>query len=344
MKASGNSKRKWPSLILPAVLLGVVLLCRARTEWADGYALHFYPVWSGAMSWLSAAIPVSLEEILVLGAAAYALFCLIGIRRRWVALLRLLLWITVWLYVGWGINYFRSSIYERAGKQPEAFDSLRFQSFLERYTRELNESYQPIETLDREPVEQEVKQFYAALPARWGLARPQSWQRPKRLLVNGLYNAVGVSGYVGPFFSEIQINHDAPPRQYPLLFAHELSHLLGVSNEAEANYWGFRACMASDREEIRYAGLQSLLPYVVSNARSALSKEDYARWRESLRPEVVEVYEAERLYWQERYSPLIGRIHAWFYNLFLKGNRIHSGMANYNEVIQMILTLEPEIN
>ena len=45
-------------------------------------------------------------------------------------------------------------------------------------------------------------------------------------------------------------------------------------------------------------------------------------------------------YWQERFSPLLGRIQGWFYDLFLKGNRISSGMANYNEVVQMILTLE----
>lgn len=335
-----KSRRPWISTLLAALLLGVVLVCRCRTSWADAYALHFYPLWSGAVSWLSARLPVSLDEWVVIVAVFLALARLVRIRKRWHALVNLLLWITVWFYGGWGLNYFRSSIYERAGMQPELFEAQKFQGFLEDYARQLNEGYCPFDELDKPAFEQEIKQYYATLPDHWGLAQPKSWQRPKRLLANRLYSAVGVSGYVGPFCSEIQINEDAPVRQYPLLYAHELAHLLGVSSEAEANFWAFRACMASSSPEIRYAGLQSLLPYVLANARSALPEEAYRDWLGTLRPEVMEVLQAERTYWQERYSPEIGRIHGWFYDKFLKGNRISTGSASYNEVIRILLTLE----
>ena len=328
------------SVLPPAVLLAGVLLCRSRPAWADWYALHVYPVWSGAASRVSSLVPVSLEEIIVVCALLAAIFCLVRLRRRWTALVSLLLWVVVWFYAGWGLNYFRSSIYERAGRQPEVFEPQRFQGFLDEYAQALNEGYQPVEEVDRLQVEQEVKAYYATLSERWGLARPKAWQRPKRLLLNFLYNAVGVSGYVGPFMAEIQINEDALPRQYPFLFAHELSHLLGVSSEAEANFWAWRACSASADPQIRYAALQSLLPYVLGNARSALSAEEYQAWVGTLRPEVKEVYETERAYWAERYSPLIGRIHSWVYDKFLKSNSIRSGTANYYEVIQMILTLD----
>ncbi|NLZ18767.1 MAG: DUF3810 domain-containing protein [Bacteroidales bacterium] len=73
--------------------------------------------------------------------------------------------------------------------------------------------------------------------------------------------------------------------------------------------------------------------------RGALPAEEYSEWLGTLRPEVLEVYRQQRAYWAERYSPLIGRIHAWFYDLFLKSNRIRSGTANYYEVVQMILTV-----
>ena len=334
-----TTRRQLGSVLVAALLLAVVLLCRSRTAWADWYALHFYPVWSGAVSWLSARLPFSLDEWVVILAAALALAHLIRLRKRWAALVGLLLWITVWFYAGWGINYFRSSIYERAGKRPEVFEPQRFRQFLDDYARQLNESYRPFGELDKEAVETEVKQFYATLSPEWGLAKPKAWQRPKHLVVNRLYSAVGVTGYVGPFFSEIQLNEDTPARQYPFLFAHELAHLLGVSSEAEANYWAWRACSASADPQVRYAGLQSLLPYVLSNARSALAEEDFVRWRDTLRPEVVETLQTEQAYWRERYVPWIGRLQAWSYNLFLKGNRIRSGMANYSEVVQMILTL-----
>ena len=113
-----------------------------------------------------------------------------------------------------------------------------------------------------------------------------------------------------------------------------------MSSEAEANYWGYRACRASADPQIRYAALQSMLPYVMRNARAALPEEDYKAWQQTVRPEVREVLLQEQAYWQERFSPLLGRIQGWFYDLFLKSNRIPSGMANYNEVVQMILTLE----
>ena len=335
-----SSRKHLLSALIAALLLGVVFLCRARTGWADAYALHFYPVWSGAASWLSARLPVSLEEWIVAGAVVLLIVDLVRIRKRWAALIGLLLWITVWFYAGWGLNYFRSSIYERAGKQPESFEEQRFLQFLDDFTQELNGSWQPFGELDKAPFEQEVKQFYATLPAEWGLAKPKSWQKPKRLLFNRLYSAVGVSGYVGPFVSEIQINEEIPPRQYPVVYAHELSHLLGVSSEAEANYWAWRACRASADPKIRYAALQSMLPYVMRNARSALPETDYSEWQRTIRPEVKEVLLQEQDYWQERFSPLLGRIQGRAYNLFLKGNRIRSGMANYNEVVQMILTLE----
>ena len=331
-------KQLAPALVA-AVLLGLVAVCRSHTAWADWYSLHFYPTWSGAVSWLSARLPFSLDEWVVILAAAIAVAHLVRLRKRWAALVGLLLWIAVWFYAGWGLNYFRSSIYERAGKRPEAFEPQRFRLFLEDYARQLNAAYRPYDGLDRTATEQEVRQFYATLSPDWGLARPKDWQRPKRLVANRLYSAVGVTGFVGPFFSEIQLNEDTPDRQYPFLFAHELAHLLGVSSEAEANYWAWRACSASSDPLVRYAGLQSLLPYVLGNARTALPEEEFVRWRDSLRPEVTEVLRDEQAFWRERYVPWIGRLQAWSYNLFLKGNRIRSGMANYNEVIQIILTL-----
>ena len=326
-------------VLVAAVLLGLVAVCRSHTAWADWYSLHFYPTWSGAVSWLSARLPFSLDEWVVILAAAIAVAHLVRLRKRWAALVGLLLWIAVWFYAGWGLNYFRSSIYERAGKRPEAFEPQRFRLFLEDYARQLNAAYRPFDELDGAATEQEIRQFYATLSPDWGLAKPKDWQRPKRLVANRLYSAVGVTGFVGPFFSEIQLNEDTPDRQYPFLCAHELAHLLGVSSEAEANYWAWRACTASSDPLVRYAALQSLLPYVLGNARAALQEEEFVRWRDSLRPEVTEVLRDEQAFWRERYVPWIGRLQAWFYNLFLKGNRIRSGMANYNEVIQIILTL-----
>jgi len=69
--------------------------------------------------------------------------------------------------------------------------------------------------IDTSEVEREVRAFYDALPEHWGLARPKAWQRPKRLLFDRLYPSVGVMGFVGPFFNEIQAGGDVLLVQYP---------------------------------------------------------------------------------------------------------------------------------
>jgi hypothetical protein len=117
-------------------------------------------------------------------------------------------------------------------------------------------------------------------------------------------------------------------------------HLLGVSNEAEANYWAYRVCRSSKRPAVRYSAYFGLLPYVLVNASSVLTEEEFREWIKTIRPEVVKDYEYKRMYWHERYSTLLGEVQNKIYNLFLKGNNIPSGRKNYAEVIGILLSLE----
>jgi len=145
---------------------------------------------------------------------------------------------------------------------------------------------------------------------------------------------------MGPFFAESQLNEELLPVQLPFTYAHELSHLLGVSNEAEANYWAYRVCRSSKRSAVRYSAYFGLLPYVLVNASSVLTEEEFREWIKTIRPEVVKDYEYKRMYWNERYSTLLGEVQNKIYNLFLKGNNIPSGRKNYAEVIGILLSLE----
>ena len=144
---------------------------------------------------------------------------------------------------------------------------------------------------------------------------------------------------MGPFFAEAQLNADLPDVQYPFTYAHEFSHVLGVSNEAEANYWAYRACTESPSTALQYCGYFGILPYVLSNASHLLSKDDFQTWLQTIRPEVKEQFNQKNEYWRNLYSPLIGSIQDFSYNLFLKGNQIPSGKKNYAEVIGLLLSL-----
>jgi hypothetical protein len=254
----------------------------------------------------------------------------------------MLAWVYVWFYLSWGLNYYRYNIYTRLQTPPVAYEEQHFQDFLKEYTQCLNASYQPQTEVDSDTLRHHIGSFYANLPEIYGLTQPQSWQHPKEFIFTPLYSKVSVLGSMGPFFSEAQLNADLPEVQYPFTYAHEFSHLLGVSNEAEANYWAYRACTESSSPALQYCGYFGLLPYVISNASYLLSKEDFQAWIKTIKPEVRTQYNEKNAYWQERYSPWIGKIQDFTYNLFLKGNKIPSGKKNYAEVISLLLSLPTE--
>lgn len=335
---------RW-GLMVMAILF--VMLCRYSPNLAEGYARCVYPYVSIVLSAFSSWFPFSLEEVLVVLVILW-LFLFPVLKRRggcgWKTIcgrmIECLAWIYVWFYMGWGMNYFRYNIYTRLQVKPVAYEEQKFMAFLDNYTDSLNTTYVdrvdvPMETIDRE-----VKSFYRRIPKSAGLVSPKDYQTPKFFTFTSLYSGVGVLGSMGPFFAEAQLNRDLLPVQLPFTFAHEFSHLLGVSNEAEANYWAYRACTESALPEMKCAGYMGLLPYVIANASRLLDKEQFQAWIKQINPEILEAYKNNRLYWQEKYSPLIGEVQEVTYNLFLKGNKIPSGQKNYAEVIGILLSMQ----
>ena len=147
---------------------------------------------------------------------------------------------------------------------------------------------------------------------------------------------------MGPFFAESHINMQITPLEYSFTYAHELSHLLGISSEAEANLWAYQTCLLSSDRKIKYSGYFGLFPYVLMNARGLLNENDYKNWISCVRPELIKQYQEKRKYWSSLYSPLLGEIQSEMYELYLKGNRISSGQKNYAEVVGLLLSLPDE--
>ena len=84
----------------------------------------------------------------------------------------------------------------------------------------------------------------------------------------------------------MHINRDVRPLEYPFVFAHEYSHVLGVSNEAEANFWAFESCRHSPVREFRYSAWFMLLTHTAGNIHSLLGDEAFEAWLGTLRPEI----------------------------------------------------------
>lgn len=343
MKKLSLFRIRWAILVL---LLAGVLFVRYSAGLGEVYARHIYPNLSFVLSWSVSWIPFSLCETLVLCAAIvcvaypfYARYRKIAWRSIIVREIEWLLWIYVWFYWAWGLNYFRSDFYSRASVTPAVYSEQEFRRFLTEYTLGINQTYSSCSLTDVSEMQREIKSGFNQIPVRYGLTLAQTFQKPKYSLVNALYSKVGVLGYMGPFFAESHVNRDLLSYQYPFVYAHELSHLLGTSSEAEANFWAYKVCTHSSNPLIRYSGYFGILPYVLSNAHDVLPENVYRRWVNSIRPEVLQHLSQADSYWSRRYSRLLGKMQSVIYEYYLKGNRISSGQKNYAEVVEMILSV-----
>mgnify|MGYP002916719890 CR=1 FL=1 len=202
----------------------------------EAYARNIYPYVSAVLSRFSSLFPFSVGDCLIYGSIVGLLVyvgCAIAGKCSWKTLagrtVEYLLWVYVWFYIAWGLNYFREDFFTRTQTTYVPFSSEHFQSFLDAYTDSLNASWVPIETIDREVVKEAVQEGYRELPTRFGLTTPGTYLHPKTMLFSRLMSGVGVMGYMGPFFTEYNLNPELLPVQYPFTYAHEMAHVLGLS-------------------------------------------------------------------------------------------------------------------
>lgn len=329
------------------LLLLFTILCRLFTPVAELYARFCYPVISACLSWPASIFPFSLEEITVLVFVfMFVSIILVAIKRRlgfvfWLKRTALLaMWLVVWFYMGWGNNYFRKPLYERAGVERRAFEKDDFDRFIVNYTAELNRSAGSAVEIEQAELEQDINEFYRRQPAQLGYTKLHKWQRTKRPLLNRLYSSVSVLGYMGPFFSESQLNLDLRETEYASTLAHEKAHLAGVTSEAEANYWSYVYCCQSGDAGVRYSGYLHLLPYVMINARSLYTDEEYRDWIAQVSPIAINDYRETREYWQQKRVTVLDNMQSKMMDSYLKSNRVSSGADDYIGVVGMIITME----
>lgn len=346
LKKSGISRCYMITTSVGLLLALFSIACRYSTPLADWYATTIYPLLSSLLSLISAWSPYNLEEpaIAAIILLTIAIIILATIRRiSWkmagCRLFSIVLWTYVWFYCGWCINYSRSSLYARTQITPTEFQDDRFKDFAEQFVYEINEAWTNDRLKDSTMLEKNIKAFYASVPPQYGLSTPKSWQHPKKIIANGIYSAVGIQGFMAPLFAESCLNTDVMPDEYPFVYAHEYAHLMGISSEAEANWWAFHACCSTQDAAIRYSGYRGILSHLIRNASANMSEEEYKKWFLKIRPEIIEDLRQGQTHWRQLLSPSLRNMHEKTYDTFLKSNNVSAGRKDYSLVIGLLIDI-----
>lgn len=334
------------------IILFTLLILVWTTQWIPAlggvYAKSVYPVISYVLSLFSNWFPFAIGDLFIflsiVGVIVYPIYGRIK-KLPWKKILfrdgEYLLWVYVWFYLAWGLNYSQPNFYQRTKIPYVAYTPENFQEFVAEYIDSLNHTYVPIKSIEKDQVREETARLYYQLSDSLGVHHPpHPYPRVKTMMFTPFISMVGVTGSMGPFFCEFTLNGDLLPINYPSTYAHELAHLLGISSEAEANFYAYQVCTRSESAKIRFSGYFSILNHVLGNARRLLPEEDFNALRERIRPEIMEVAKANQEYWMEKYSPIVGDIQDWMYDLYLKGNKIESGRQNYSEVIGLLISYQ----
>lgn len=349
---------KWGIPLLFILLTVIFRWVPAGAEW---YARVCYPGISAGLSAFSSLFPFSVGDCFIVGGCLWLLvypFYAWWKKKRIGPILSkmalFLVWVYIWFYLAWGVNYFRLPFYERTGIPVAGYAADEFRDFLDSYILHLNQSYDSIpadkgqlwytetfitEYPEASTIANEIHSGYRNIASRYGLVESAKVLHPKWMLWSGGISRVGVTGYMGPFFSEFNLNRELLNVEYPFTYAHELAHRLGIAGEAEANLYAALVTTASDVPAIRFSGYFSLLGYIMRNASNLLSEEDYKGVVQQIEPGILEIYKQHLIYWRGKYRPLAGKIQSKVYNAYLKGNQINNGTKNYSEVVGLLLSL-----
>lgn len=335
------------------ILAGILTVLIGITQFIPAlgmlYSQTVYPIIAYLLSSVSNLFPFAIGDLFIflsiVGVIIYPFYARIRRKMKWRKIIlrdgEYLLWIYIWFYLAWGLNYSQPNFYQRTHIAYTAYTPENFSAFVDRYITQLNRSYTPVNSINEELTRQESVRLYNLLSDSLGVHRPpHESPRVKTMLFTPFISMVGVTGSMGPFFCEFTLNGDLLPANYPATYAHELAHLLGITSEAEANFYAYQVCIRSKAMGLRFSGYFSVLNHVLGNARRLLSEEEYMRLLHKIRPEIIELAKQNQAYWSEKYSPIVGEIQDWIYDLYLKGNKIESGRQNYSEVIGLLISYQ----
>lgn len=365
-------KIKWRHWVLLALFL-LVTLTKMIPLGGFLYTTRIYPVIGKLLSPVSGIIPFAVGDIFIALSIAWVILYPIyeiGWRKKkgvFGRVIEYLLWVYVWFYMAWGLNYSQPNIYNRIGMKPVEVSEAKFKAFAYQYADTLNKLSEELKgnseetTFDtlrvnhlngiaensfmddnlKKRVKYAILKEYNKIGYQEGINPPFN-QNPhvKTMVFTPLSSMAGVTGSMGPFFCEFTLNGDIRSHDYPATYAHEFAHFLGVANEGEANFYSYIVCTTSEDKAVRFSGYYHIFFHVLNNVFNILGEKEGEKYLKHIRPKIIQLARSDRQYWINKRCKTLDAAQDFIFDLYLKGNHVAEGRKSYSGVIGLILAWE----
>ena len=362
------SRLKWRHWLL-LVLLSLITLTKLIPLWGFIYTTRIYPIIGSLLSPISGLFPFALGDLFIALSIVWVIFYPIyeikwrkQLAKRFFFLAakrgcypkkkvvfgrvaEYLLWVYAWFYIAWGLNYSQPNIYCRTGMKPVEVSEAKFREFAYRYADSINYLSEEFNGMVDDGLKNRVRDAvlkgYNEIGAKEGINPPFN-QHPhaKTMLFTPLSSMSGVTGSMGPFFCEFTLNGDIRPHDYPAIYAHEFAHLLGITNEGEANFYSYIVCTASSDKAVKFSGYYHIFFHVLRNVFDILGEKEGEKFLKYIRPEIIQLAKSDRQYWLSKRCKVLDAAQDFIFDLYLRGNHVAEGRKSYSGVVALILAWE----
>ncbi len=355
-------KFKFKSLLfLILIPIGKILtvLCSKYPELTESlYSSGIYKFFAPLLSFVSAVLPFSLAEVIVIFLIVFLFYSLFQtlfiiiknkgnrftlIFKRIVSLSTALSILYFSFVLLWGLNYHRLPFADIAGLRIEKASvhdlkllckelTSRTNDLRARITEETNGTM--LLTKQRSAVFRDAQtgfknaaELYKELGGSYG--------NGKAVFLSNAMSYMGISGIYFPFTVEANVNNLIPDSSFPSTLCHEMAHQRGFAREDEANYIAYLTCTLNPDIEFQYSGMLLALIY----STNSLYKYDpegyseiYNEFSEGVKRDIKSISD----FWRQYEGP-VEKAQTKLNDAYLRANLQEDGVRSYGRMVDLLI-------
>lgn len=344
----GMNNKKWlKTSFVWIVLLAIVTfllteLAASNSDLTDRfYSQGLYYHMAKVLAFFSGWLPFSLDDLFYI-ALIFWLLSLIVLpilrKMQWkkalMYFIQTLAIVYIVFYWFWGFNYYRSDLNNRLGLTEAKANSIELMKTFNWLIDEVNKGYSPMDSVGKDDLVELIEKEYIRSSEVLKIDADLCHTHPKLITFSRFFAAATISGYYGPFFSEVHINQYLLPVELPLVLAHELAHRYGITSEAEANFYAWYVCTHSNNRQLKYSANLYLLRYFVYSTYQLNGFEEAV---EKISPQVKADYRKVTEHWLALMNENVEGMASAVNDAYLKTNKVEEGIDDYEGVIKCVM-------